>query len=227
MPIETGRSSASTELSTSARATSIQSRFGAATTTPSMSRTSPGTETPQPIRRRSSPSTALSSSWASSTATSAMVASTVTRSLDRASRALLTTEPSSATIVAPISSTKTSIARAPIDRSSIRTTGDGRPGRPSDSDGSSITRLSAASSPTSPAMALRVRPVALTSCDRDRGPRRRSSSSTSARFERRRCGVRAAADMGLHSTDTFVIVVNKRALGPRTPTDHDTGRATT
>ena len=82
----------------------------------------------------------------------------------------LTIDPSSATMATPISSTNISIANAPTWRSSTRTTGDGRPGLPSDSGAASITSRSDSSSPTRPAIALRVRPVAATSCDRDDGP---------------------------------------------------------
>ena len=113
----------------------------------------------------------------------------------------------------PISSTNISIAMAPTWRSSTRTTGDGRPGLPSDSGAASITRCSDSSSPTRPAIALRVRPVAATNCERDDGPWRRSWSRTMARFARRTWGARTATTMGLHCRREFVIVVNKSAGG--------------
>ena len=73
----------------------------------------------------------------------------------------------------PRASRRRSRGRARRPRSgSRRTTGDGRPGVPSGSARSSVTRSAAASSPIRPRMALRVSPVRATSSERDAGPPR-------------------------------------------------------
>ena len=107
----------STDDSDSASATSIQPRFGAAKNHPVDIRTSPGTDTPQPITRRSCTRKgrdrrAVASNRSTSAATSATVSATATLARGRSTRTEATMEPSSATYAAPISSTKISIASA-------------------------------------------------------------------------------------------------------------------
>ena len=104
-----------TDASASASATSIQPRFGAATTRPSMSRTSPGTDTPQPTRRRPAGGGAVVELFEQhrDVGKRRVGGDAVPRPCGPDTADDRTVE---ATIATPISSTKISIASAPTDR---------------------------------------------------------------------------------------------------------------
>ena len=161
-----GRSRPRARASRAPNGTSTQPRFGAMNTRPSDRRTTPATATPTPTigpitGTRRSPASRTRRSTTSSTDTSSSGPSTRMRSSVR---------PPSPTMAAAIEPTRTSNASTTAPVGSGRTRGEGRPGVPRRTASPSDTKPAAASSCTRSRIALRVRPVAATSSERESGP---------------------------------------------------------
>ena len=88
------------------------------------------------------------------------------------------------TIATAIESTRISRLSTTAPCGLRRTSGEGRPGVPRGTGRSSVTSPAAASSPTSARIALRVRPVAATSSERESGPRSWRPRTIALRFAR-------------------------------------------
>ena len=146
--------------------TSIQPRLGAIDTRPSLRRTTPATATPMPTIGQSSRagrSATQGREVGDDVVDRELAAGRSTRTARASRRRGRRSRPRSSR-----RGSRGSRTAAPSGFS--RTSGEGRPGVPSGTARSSVTRPAAASSPTSARIALRVRPVAATSSERERGP---------------------------------------------------------